>query len=95
MGKFKETGGNIGEDVWSVIPATSFRPTSQTVIRLNYRYLKQRDIFSNPPSIHDVLIWEFQHTSKNKILFSILSIKVCESHFHRGTKIAIISYNKH
>ena len=53
VGKFKETGGNIGEDVWSIMPAISFRPTSQTVIRLNYRYLKQRDIFSNPPSITD------------------------------------------
>lgn len=51
--KFKETRGNIGEDVWSIIPAVSFRPTSQTVIRINYRYLKQRDIFSNPPSITD------------------------------------------
>jgi len=53
VGKFKETGGNIGEDVWSIMPAISFRPTSQTVIRLNYRYLKQKDIFSNPPSITD------------------------------------------
>lgn len=53
VGKFKETGGNIGEDVWSIMPAISFRPTSQTVIRLNYRYLKQRDIFSNAPSITD------------------------------------------
>jgi hypothetical protein len=53
VGKFKETGNNIGEDVWSIMPAISFRPTSQTVIRLNYRYLKQRDIFSNPPSITD------------------------------------------
>ena len=53
VGKFKETGGNIGEDVWSIMPAISFRPTSQTVIRLNYRYLKQRDIFSNPSSITD------------------------------------------
>ncbi|MFH6943417.1 hypothetical protein [Flavobacterium sp.] len=53
VGKFKETAGNIGEDLWSIMPAISFRPTSQTVIRLNYRYLKQRDIFSNPPSITD------------------------------------------
>jgi hypothetical protein len=53
VGKFQETGDNIGEDLWSIMPAISFRPTSQTVIRLNYRYLKQRDIFSNPPSITD------------------------------------------
>lgn len=53
VGTFNETGGNIGEDIWSIMPAISFRPTSQTVIRLNYRYQKQRDIFQNPPSITD------------------------------------------
>lgn len=53
VGKFNETGGNIGEDLWSVVSAISFRPNSQTVIRLNYRLLKQRDILSNPPSITD------------------------------------------
>lgn len=53
VGKFEETGGNIGEDLWSIMPGISFRPTSQTVIRLNYRYLKQRDIFSNPPAVTD------------------------------------------
>jgi hypothetical protein len=53
VGKFLETNENIGEDLWSIVPAISFRPTSQTVIRLNYRYQKQRDIFQNPPSITD------------------------------------------
>ena len=53
VGKFVETNENIGEDLWSIVPAISFRPTSQTVIRLNYRYQKQRDIFQNPPSITD------------------------------------------
>ncbi len=53
VGKFNETGGNIGEDLWSVVSAISFRPNSQTVIRLNYRLLKQRDILMNPPSITD------------------------------------------
>jgi hypothetical protein len=53
VGKFKETNENIGEDLFSIVPAISFRPTSQTVIRLNYRYQKQRDIFQNPPSITD------------------------------------------
>ncbi|MBA4319076.1 MAG: hypothetical protein C0412_11815 [Flavobacterium sp.] len=53
VGTFNETGGNIGEDLWSVMPAISFRPTSQTVIRFNYRYQKQRDIFGNPPAITD------------------------------------------
>ncbi|MEO8516814.1 MAG: hypothetical protein ABI426_08720 [Flavobacterium sp.] len=53
VGRFNETGGNIGEDIWSIVPAVSFRPTPQTVIRLNYRYQKQHDIFGNLPSITD------------------------------------------
>lgn len=50
IGKFKETGDNIGDDIWSFMPAISFRPTPQTVIRWNYRYMKQRDIVGNPPA---------------------------------------------
>ena len=50
VGKFKSTGTNIGEDIWSIMPAISFRPTSQTVLRLNYRYLQQKDILANPAS---------------------------------------------
>jgi hypothetical protein len=53
VGQFKETAENIGEDLWGVMPAVSFRPTSQTVLRLNYRFQKQRDIFGNPPAITD------------------------------------------
>ena len=53
VGRFNETGGKIGEDIWSVIPAVSFRPTTQTVIRLNYRYQKQHDILGNLDSITD------------------------------------------
>lgn len=50
VGTFKETGNNIAEDLWSIMPAVSFRPTQQTVFRFNYRFQKQRDIFGNPPS---------------------------------------------
>lgn len=49
-GHFKSTGGNIADDVFSVVPAISWRPTAQTVIRFNYRYNWQRDILGNPPS---------------------------------------------
>jgi hypothetical protein len=49
-GKFTETDGNIGDDLWSIMPAISFRPTPQTVIRLNYRYQKQHDLLGNPPA---------------------------------------------
>lgn len=48
VGKFNETGTEIGDDLWAITPAISFRPSSQTVIRLNYRYQWQRDILSNP-----------------------------------------------
>ena len=50
VGKFLETGDNIREDIVSVVPGISWRPTSQTVIRLNYRYNWQTDLLGNPPS---------------------------------------------
>lgn len=49
-GKFKETAGNIADELWSVMPAISFRPNSQTVLRLNYRYQQQKDLLGNPAS---------------------------------------------
>lgn len=49
-GSFNVTNTNIGEEVWSIMPAISFRPTSQTVLRLNYRYLEKKDVLNNPPS---------------------------------------------
>ena len=48
--KFIETGSNIGEEFISIVPGVSWRPSSQTVIRLNYRYNWQTDLFGNPPS---------------------------------------------
>jgi hypothetical protein len=48
-GVFKSTGGNISDHVFSVVPALSWRPTPQTVIRLNYRYNWQTDLLGNPP----------------------------------------------
>lgn len=50
VGTFRETGTNIGEELWSLSPAISFRPTSQTVFRLNYRYQQQWDVLGNPPA---------------------------------------------
>ncbi len=48
VGRFTSTGGNISDDLWSVMPALSFRPTAQTVLRLNYRYQEQQDLLGNP-----------------------------------------------
>jgi hypothetical protein len=50
VGKFEENGVNIGDNLWSVMPAVSFRPTAQSVFRLNYRYQLQKDIFANAPA---------------------------------------------
>jgi hypothetical protein len=47
---FKSTGEKIADDVFAIVPAISWRPTAQTVIRFNYRYNWQRDILGNPPS---------------------------------------------
>jgi hypothetical protein len=49
-GKFVETGSNIREDFYSIVPGLSWRPSSLTVVRLNYRYNWQTDLFGNPPS---------------------------------------------
>jgi len=51
VGTFEETGGEIGDDIWAVVPAISFRPVPGTVIRLNYRHQRQQDLLGNPPSV--------------------------------------------
>ena len=50
VGTFKETDGNISDDLWAIVPGLSFRPTPQTILRFNYRYMQQQDILGNPPS---------------------------------------------
>ncbi len=47
-GSFRETGGNIFDHTYSIVPAVSFRPSPQTVLRLNYRMDWTRDILGNP-----------------------------------------------
>lgn len=59
VGKFKENDANIGEDLFAISPAISFRPTSQTVFRVNYRYQWQRDILNNPPSLTAAWLFGF------------------------------------
>lgn len=48
-GKFRETGDNIGDDTKSIMGSVSFRPNTQTVLRLNYRHQRTRDYIANPP----------------------------------------------
>lgn len=56
-GRFKETDHQIGDETWSLMPGISFRPSPKSVFRLNYRYLKERDIFRNTPERTDGLIF--------------------------------------
>ena len=49
--RFRETGGKIGDEIWSFSPTLSFRPTAQTVLRFNYRRMSQRDFLGNPPAL--------------------------------------------
>jgi hypothetical protein len=50
VGTFRETGGNIGDNLWAIVPGISFRPTAQTVFRINYRRQWQKDLLGNPPA---------------------------------------------
>jgi len=45
--KFAATGQREYNDLKSIMPAISFRPTPQTVLRLNYRFQTTRDITGN------------------------------------------------
>jgi hypothetical protein len=49
-GHFRETGGAIGDSFFAVVPAISFRPTAQSVLRINYRKEWQQDLLNNPAS---------------------------------------------
>ncbi len=49
-GTFRETNTTIGDQLFAITPAISFRPSQQTVFRLNYRYQLQKDIINNPAS---------------------------------------------
>ena len=48
VGKFRSTGSDIGDYYVAVVPAISWRPTPQTVIRVNYRYSGTVDVLNNP-----------------------------------------------
>ncbi|MBK9283035.1 MAG: hypothetical protein IPM51_01805 [Sphingobacteriaceae bacterium] len=48
LGNFAETGGNIYDHIFAIVPGISFRPSPQTVIRANYRYHWERDLLGNP-----------------------------------------------
>ena len=47
VGTFSSTGSNIGDQVTGIVPSISFRPTSDTVFRANYRYHWATDFQGN------------------------------------------------
>ncbi|MCX6181854.1 MAG: hypothetical protein NT150_08000 [Bacteroidetes bacterium] len=59
VGTFASTQKNIGDDIFAIVPGVSFRPSAQTVLRLNYRYLSQHDFINNPPSLTSGLQFGF------------------------------------
>ncbi|MFB6257381.1 MAG: hypothetical protein ABEH38_01705 [Flavobacteriales bacterium] len=50
VGTFERSGSRIGDERLALTPAISFRPSSRTVLRLNYRYQWQWDLLRNPPA---------------------------------------------
>lgn len=59
QGKFHETGTNIGDDVWALVPTIAFRPTGTMVFRLNYRAEQSHDLLNNAPSKRGVIQFGF------------------------------------
>lgn len=59
QGKFKETGSNIADNVWAIVPGIAFRPVGTTVLRFNYRYMQEIDLLGNPPSKTGILQFGF------------------------------------
>ena len=51
VGTFESMGTDIGDEVFAITPGLSFRPTNETVLRLNYRYQWQEDILHNPAAL--------------------------------------------
>lgn len=48
VGTFASTGATIYDDIDALVLGTSFRPTSETVFKANYRYHWIRDLLGNP-----------------------------------------------
>lgn len=45
---FDETGQSIGDEITAIVPGISFRPSTNTVFRANYRYHWIQDLMNNP-----------------------------------------------
>jgi hypothetical protein len=59
VGNFTSTGTRMYNDLWSIMPGLSFRPTPETVLRFNYRHEHARDITGNVIGATIGNTWEF------------------------------------
>lgn len=50
VGTFRETQTDIADYIWAVSPGLSIRPTLETVVRGNLRFVSETDLLGNPPS---------------------------------------------
>lgn len=50
VGEFQNNGQPIGDELFALTTGLAWRPTGQTVVRLNYRYAWQWDFLGNPPA---------------------------------------------
>ncbi len=48
VGTFSSTGANIFDETTALVPSVAFRPTANTVFRINYRREWHRDLLGNP-----------------------------------------------
>lgn len=46
---FSETAERIHDETSSIVAGLGFRPSTQTILRLNYHYRLQKDLLGNPP----------------------------------------------
>lgn len=49
-GRFRENNQKIGDELWAFTTSFAWRPTAQTVLRLNYRLAWEWDFLGNPPA---------------------------------------------
>ena len=50
VGTFAETNDKIFDELFSIMPAISWRPIPSTVMRFSYRIQRQWDLLGNPPA---------------------------------------------
>ncbi len=48
--KFRNSNAKIYDETWAFTPSFAFRPTGSTVLRLNYKFLRTKDLVGNAPA---------------------------------------------